>query len=105
MEREDVDTPEQLESSILDGGVSQPDGTISCKPGIRSRTACRWLHQLGYNWRDIRKGVFIDGHERPDVVEYRNQFLREIEAVKPYLVEFEEDGSVKSKIYPEDCAV
>ena len=39
------------------------------------------------------------------MVEYCNQFLREIEAIKPYLVEFEEDSSMKSKIYPEDCAV
>lgn len=48
---------------------------------------------------------YIDGHERSDVLEYCHQFLREIKAIKPYLVEFEEDGFMKSKIYPEDCAV
>ena len=49
--------------------------------------------------------MFIDGHERPDGLEYRNQFSREIEAIKPYLVEFEEDRSMKSKIYLEDRIV
>ena len=39
------------------------------------------------------------------MVEYCIQFLREIEAIKPYLVEFKEDGFMKSKIYPEDYAV
>lgn len=38
-------------------------------------------------------------------MEYCNQFLREVEAIKLYLVEFEEDGSMKSKIYLENCAV
>lgn len=101
----EIETPEQLERSILDGAITQLDGNIHRKPGIRSRTARRWLHQLGYNWRDVQKGVFIDGHERPDVTEYRDQFLSEMETLKPYMVEFEEDGSMKPKIYPEDCAV
>ena len=38
-------------------------------------------------------------------VEYYNQFLREIEAVKSYLIKCEEDGSMKSKIYTDDCAI
>lgn len=94
-----------MEHSILDGSITLSDGTISRKPGIQARTARRWLHELGYNWRDVQKGVFIDEHERSDVVEYRHQFLREIEIIKPYLVEFKKDGSMKSKVYPEDCAV
>ena len=39
------------------------------------------------------------------MIEYRNKFLAEMEALKPYLVEFEEDGSMKSKTYPDDCTV
>lgn len=49
--------------------------------------------------------MFIDGHERSDVVEYRKKFLAEIEALKPYLVEFEENGSIIPKTYPENCAI
>ena len=53
----------------------------------------------------MRKDVFIDGHERSDVVEDQNNFLTRMEDLKPYMVEFEEDGTMKPKIYPSDCAV
>ncbi|RPA95559.1 hypothetical protein L873DRAFT_1845881 [Choiromyces venosus 120613-1] len=39
------------------------------RKGIRARTARRWLARLGFHWTEVRKGVYIDGHERPDVVE------------------------------------
>lgn len=38
-------------------------------------------------------------------MEYHNQFLREIEAIKPYFIEFEKDSSIKSKIYLENYAI
>lgn len=72
---------------------------------IRSRTAQTWLNKLGYVYKNVRKDVFIDGHERPDVVEDRNKFLQKMEELKPYLVEFKKDGTMKEKIYPSDCAV
>jgi hypothetical protein len=34
------------------------------------------LKRLGYNWQDVKKGVFLDGHERDDVVEYRQNAMR-----------------------------
>ena len=43
---------------------------------ISERTATRWLHEIGYNVGDAcKKGMYLDGHERPDVVEYRKSFL------------------------------
>ena len=72
---------------------------------IRSRTAQRWLGRLGYEYKDVLKDVFIDGHERSDVVEDRKNFLGRMEELKPYVVEFEENGAMKEKIYPPDCAV
>lgn len=53
----------------------------------------------------MRKDIFIDGHERSDVVEDRKNFLRRMEELKPYMVEFEENGAMKEKIYPPDCAI
>ena len=41
---------------------------------IRSRTARNWLRKLGFEYKDVCKDVFIDGHERADVVEDRNNF-------------------------------
>lgn len=72
---------------------------------IRSRTAQRWLRKLGYEYKNVRKNVFIDGHERSDVIEDRNNFLKKMEELKPYMIEFEEDGAMKAKTYPSDCEV
>ena len=51
-------------------------------PGsISVRTAQRWLHKLGFDPCSTRKGVYIDGHERSDVVEYRKLYLRRLEII------------------------
>ena len=47
----------------------------------------------------------MDGHERSDVVEDCANFLKTIEELKPYMVEFYENGTMKPKVYPSDCAV
>lgn len=99
------DTQEELERSILCGGITQSDGSIDCQIGIRSRIARRWLNRLGYKWKEVQKGVFFYGHKREDVVEYRETFLDEMKALLPYFVEFSEDGSILPKDYSKDCAV
>ena len=43
---------------------------------ITARTARRWLHKLGFEQVSSKKGVYIDGHERADVVEYRKLYLK-----------------------------
>ena len=43
------------------------------------RTACDWLNKLGFPVEDSskRKGsIYVDGHERVDVVEYRKGFVK-----------------------------
>lgn len=72
---------------------------------IRSRTARKWLNRLGYKYRHVGKNVFIDGHERPDVIEDRRHFLEVMEELEPYLVEFDKTGQMIPKIYPSDCEV
>lgn len=72
---------------------------------IRSRTARRWLHSLGFEYKEVKKDVFVDGHERSDVVEDRKHFLKKMKDLEPYLVEFEADGAMKPKTYPLDCIV
>ncbi|KAJ3538746.1 hypothetical protein NMY22_g5037 [Coprinellus aureogranulatus] len=46
---------------------------------ISERGAIRWLVKLGYSLKEAKKGVFIDGHERHDVVENRDELLKEVE--------------------------
>lgn len=72
---------------------------------IRSRTARRWLCKLGYEYKDVRKDVFVDRNERADVVADRKNFLRKIEELKPYMVEIDKFGVMKPKVYPPDYAV
>lgn len=57
---------------------------FSQKLTIHANTARRWLHTLGYSWKEVKKGVYKDGHEREDMVEYRqNVFLKTLEDLKP----------------------
>ena len=53
----------------------------------------------------MRKDVFIDGHERSDIVEDRKNFLQKMEKLKPYILEFKENGVMKLKIYLSNCAI
>ena len=39
-------------------------------------TIMRWLHQLGFAVRVDKKSLYVDGHERPDVVESRVKFMK-----------------------------
>lgn len=43
---------------------------------IGVETARKWMHEMGFQVPTSTKGSFVDGHERPDVVEYRKKFLR-----------------------------
>ncbi|KAG2743881.1 hypothetical protein P692DRAFT_201722673 [Suillus brevipes Sb2] len=47
---------------------------------ISEGSARRWLAKLGYELKEVKKGVYVDGHEREDVVAYRKQFLEQFAA-------------------------
>jgi hypothetical protein len=50
-------------------------GWMLRKP-LSERTARRWLIKLGWRRTMLKKGVYIDGHESPDIAEYqKNTFL------------------------------
>ncbi|KAI2494539.1 hypothetical protein MHU86_19998 [Fragilaria crotonensis] len=45
--------------------------------GIRNfsiPTCWRWLHRLGFSYNTQKKGYYVDGHERSDVIACREQF-------------------------------
>ena len=46
------------------------------RPTISERTAHRWLGALGWEYRKQKNGMYIDGHEREDVVLYRDAFVQ-----------------------------
>ena len=42
---------------------------------VSDSTACRWMHILGFSPYTLTSKTYYDGHERPDVVEYRGDFI------------------------------
>jgi len=49
-------------------------------------TAQRWLKfKLRYKCKEARKGVYIDRHERSDVIEERKEFLKQLASFEPYV--------------------
>jgi hypothetical protein len=45
------------------------------KASISVKTALRWLDKLGWTYGTLKNGMYLDGHEREDVVEYRRSFV------------------------------
>jgi hypothetical protein len=45
------------------------------KTSISVKTGHRWLKKLGWTYGTLRNGMYLDGHEREDVVEYRKAFV------------------------------
>ncbi|KDQ10774.1 hypothetical protein BOTBODRAFT_115299 [Botryobasidium botryosum FD-172 SS1] len=79
--------------------LNLPAGTI------HERTAVRWLQYLGYSWRHEPKGQYKDGHEREDVVDYRqNVFLPAWMRLTEGLTAFD-DGNESSVIlwFHDEC--
>ena len=61
---------------------------------IRARTARRWLKKMGFSFGEVKKDVYVDGHEREDVVKYRNEeFLPAWKEFSRRMVVFKEDGT------------
>jgi hypothetical protein len=59
------------------------------KKGLCVRTMERWLHWMGYSWKEVRKGIYKDGHEREDVVRDRQErFLPFMASVEPRLAKW-----------------
>jgi hypothetical protein len=48
---------------------------LAIEGGLSGCTALQWLIRLGWQNTRLKKGVYMDGHERPDVVEYRKETL------------------------------
>jgi hypothetical protein len=63
------------------------------KRAITEQTARNWLDRLGYRWTLEPSGQYVDGHERDDVVKYRNEvFLPHWMAFEPRLRVWSLDG-------------
>ncbi|TEB25675.1 hypothetical protein FA13DRAFT_1756509 [Coprinellus micaceus] len=69
------------------------------KVGKRNRTisiaqAYRWLRANGYRYGRKRKGMYVDGHERDDVVVYREEFIERWMEYEKRMITYDNDGNV-----------
>ncbi|CAM9183239.1 unnamed protein product, partial [Pylaiella littoralis] len=51
-------------------------------PRVSLRTTHAWMQAVGFRWRRHRKCVYVDGHNRPDVVEHRQTYVQTMLAVR-----------------------
>lgn len=62
---------------------------LKAKKGVSLTTARRILRREGFEYTEHRKGLYYDGHERPDVVDYRQkEFLPKMAEHRHRLVEY-----------------
>ncbi|KEP45695.1 hypothetical protein V565_249150, partial [Rhizoctonia solani 123E] len=79
-------TPKRLMNEV--NGTIFP--TLGISKHISESTALRWIWKLGYKPTSYSKGVYMDGHERSDVVAYRKKFLSEIKALEPFVQQYDD---------------
>jgi hypothetical protein len=76
-----------------------PRTHMKAKRGVSINTARRWLHREGFRFTEHRKALYFDGHEREDVVEYRQKtFLPQMKQHRLRIVEYVVGDVAKEKI-------
>ena len=90
-------TPQRLREAL--NLTILPGLGIVLKNPLSERTARRWLIKLGWRRTVVRKGVYMDGHEREDVVKYRQEvFLPAIKEFEARMAKFE--GAELKRVSP-----
>jgi hypothetical protein len=65
------------------------------RKSISLRTAQRWLHKMGWRFGKKKNGMYIDSHERPDVVEYREGFIARWKEYDKRMNIYDNDGDLE----------
>lgn len=75
-------------------GLPEVQERHGLKKAVSIATARRWMNTLGYRWRLTFRGQYVDGHEREDVVYYREKtFLPMWDEIKDRQRHWNPDGS------------
>ncbi|KAJ3838001.1 hypothetical protein F5878DRAFT_652312 [Lentinula raphanica] len=83
------DIVEFVASPEIQAKISKDGKKIS----ITLRTAQRWLKKLEWRYAKKPKGMYIDGHEREDVVAYRQGFVHRWKEYERRMVTYNNDGN------------
>jgi len=60
---------------------------------ISIKTALHWLDKLGWTYRKLKHGMYLDGHKRVDVVEYWEAFVKHWMQHKQQFHRWDHDGT------------
>jgi hypothetical protein len=52
--------------------------SLDIEATISESTAMRWMKKMGFSLSRVRKGIYIDSHEREDVVESCDTFINHL---------------------------
>jgi hypothetical protein len=70
-------TPKELCQHV--NNVILPAINLTRKDGsICEQTAIRWLIKLGYPCKNVKKGLYHDGHKRPDVIKDHDIYIDQL---------------------------
>jgi hypothetical protein len=69
-----------------------PSVGIENKKSISNTTVRTWLKHFGWTFRTGAKDIYYDGHERPDVLEYRQKFLVEMAQLEQWMPKPSDDN-------------
>jgi hypothetical protein len=73
---------------------------LRLKKSITERTARRWMNRMRFRWRKDSKGMYFDGHERDDVVDYRqNVFLPRWEKLAHHTRHYDIEGKEDTRVF------
>jgi len=62
---------------------------------ITVKTSRVWLKKIGLVPQPRKKGIYFDGHERKDVLEYRAKFLEELKELEQFMPMFVGDDMIQ----------
>ncbi|KAA1476290.1 hypothetical protein DENSPDRAFT_784809 [Dentipellis sp. KUC8613] len=66
------------------------------KKSISLATAKRWLQSMAWRYGKKKNGMYIDGHEREDVVKYRTEFIARWKEYEKRMVLYDNNGKIVS---------
>ena len=66
---------------------------------ITLKTSRIWLKKIGLVPQSRKKGIYFDGHEREDVLEYRAKFLEEMKTFEQFFKSIQTFLLISNYIY------
>src|SRR5947209_9174009 len=72
-----------------------PQMGIMINKNITVKTSRVWLKKIGLVPQSRKKGIYFDGHEREDVLEYRAIFLEEMKELEQFMPTFVGDEMIQ----------